>query len=567
MVSRNSHCDQNRLKRLLDDRMPQQGQTELAEHLETCRSCREQLELLAAHPSWWAEASKFLGDAPATDVFPEQQQPSLEFLAPADDPNKLGRLDAYEIEEVIGSGGMGIVLRGYDASLNRHVAIKVLAPQLATSAAARQRFAREAQAAAAVVHEHVVAIHAVDSSGTLPYLVMPLVSGRSLQQRLEATGPLHVEEILRIGRQIAAGLAAAHAQGLVHRDVKPANILLENGVERVMITDFGLARAIDDASLTCSGVVAGTPQYMSPEQADGRAIDHRSDLFSLGSVIYAMCTGRSPFRAKGTMGVLRRICDQTPSPIREINPQIPRWLAELIAKLHEKNPDERFQTATEVAELLGQYLAHVQHPTSVPKPRRLAASRCRLQKRRKMFFRMSVAAALLLAGGLAIGELTGTTQWLARTPDSTVRPEADRSRVSQVEPPEVEIATAESAVSVGVLPLEMPMAFEPLGDGFRQQIESIRVDLGFIEEGLYTKPDPELPIEDLSLIGSQLGALERELDPPPSDLLTDVSRRLDELEQEVRSSPPVVSDTLDRSIHALGIWISVLEQEVVTNVP
>ncbi len=127
---------------------------------------------------------------------------------------------------------------------------------------------------------------------------MPYVPGHSLQERIDQTGPLELREILRIGMQTAAGLAAAHAQGLVHRDIKPANILLENGVERVRITDFGLARAVDDATQTQSGVVAGTPQYMAPEQARGEAVDHRADLFSLGSVLYAMCTGHSPFRAR-----------------------------------------------------------------------------------------------------------------------------------------------------------------------------------------------------------------------------------------------------------------------------
>src|SRR5205807_9975338 len=159
-------------------------------------------------------------------------------------------------------------------------------------------------------HEHVVAIHAVDEVKGLPYLVMAYVPGLSLQQRLDRSGPLELAEILRIGLQTAAGLAAAHAQGVVHRDIKPANILLENGVERVKITDFGLARSVDDASLTQSGVLTGTPQYMAPEQARGEAQDHRVDLFSLGSVLYALCAGRPPFRANTTMAVLRRVSDE-----------------------------------------------------------------------------------------------------------------------------------------------------------------------------------------------------------------------------------------------------------------
>ena len=153
-----------------------------------------------------------------------------------------------------------------------------MAPQLATGANARKRFTREAQAAAAVRNDHVIGIYAVEEAEQLPYIVMEYVSGESLQQRLDRNGPLELKEILRIGHQTACGLEAAHAQGLIHRDVKPANILLENGVERVKLTDFGLARAVDDASLTQTGVVAGTPQYMAPEQAQGVGVDHRADI-------------------------------------------------------------------------------------------------------------------------------------------------------------------------------------------------------------------------------------------------------------------------------------------------
>src|SRR5262249_34292958 len=157
--------------------------------------------------------------------------------------------------------------------------------------------------------------------------------------------------------QAASGLAAAHAHGLVHRDVKPSNILLEDGVERVKLTDFGLARAAADASLTQSGVLAGTPQYMAPEQALGEAVDHRADLFSLGSVLYAMCAGRPPFRAETTMAVIRRVCDERSRPLREVNPGVPAWLAAIVERLHAKDPARRFATAAEVAELLGMHLA------------------------------------------------------------------------------------------------------------------------------------------------------------------------------------------------------------------
>ncbi len=290
----------------------------------------------------------------------------LGFLDRCDTPGRLGQLLHYEILDVVGHGGMGTVLRGLDVKLNRVVAIKVLAPQLAANAVARQRFHREAQAAAAVRHHHVVAIHAVDEFHGLPYLVMEYVSGSSLQQKLDDSGPLQLAQILRIGMQIASGLAAVHAQGLVHRDIKPANILLENGIERVKITDFGLARSIDDVRITQAGMVYGTPQYMSPEQAQGERVDQRSDLFSLGSVLYAMSTCRSPFRGETTMAVLKRVCDDTPRPIREVNPDIPAALAEIVNKLLAKDPDARPQTAAEVAELLSRFLAQLQHDPLTP---------------------------------------------------------------------------------------------------------------------------------------------------------------------------------------------------------
>jgi WD40 repeat protein/tetratricopeptide (TPR) repeat protein len=314
-------------------------------------------------------------DAPAVGNSPPTQAEAvkgdaetLAFLSPSKEPGHLGRLGHYEVVEIIGRGGMGLVLRALDDKLRRVVAIKVLAPQLASSATARKRFAREAQAAAAVSHDHVVNIYDVEESGPIPYLVMEYVPGLSLDERCKRGGPVELRDILRIGMQTASGLAAAHAQGLVHRDIKPANILLESGLQRVKLTDFGLARAVDDASVTQSGVIAGTPMFMSPEQARGEQVDHRSDLFSLGSVLYMLCTGRPPYRAESTMAVLKRVCEDSPRPIRDINPEIPEWLCAIIAKLHAKNPASRFQSAAEVAQLLEQHLAHLQQPSIMPAP-------------------------------------------------------------------------------------------------------------------------------------------------------------------------------------------------------
>jgi len=389
MVMQTSDCNRARLKLLLASQLSEAEQTAAARHLETCRNCQRELEQLAGDERWWNDASNFLRPH-AADLERDQEPRStpnagpllstdelgpveltLDFLEPSDNPAMIGRLGEYEILELIGRGGMGVVLKGYQRELNRYVAVKVMAPHYASSGAARKRFAREAQAAAAVVHPHVVAIHSVAAKANLPYLVMPYVAAESLQERIDRDGPLDVMEILRIGKQAAEGLAAAHAQGLVHRDIKPANILLEDDVGRVLLTDFGLARAVDDATMTRSGVIAGTPQYMSPEQAHGQAIDHRTDLFSLGSVLYAICAGHPPFRAETTMGILRRICEETPRPICDVNSNVPAWLGQVIATLHQKEAAARFQSAAEIAELLVKCLAHVQQPTVVPLPQSL----------------------------------------------------------------------------------------------------------------------------------------------------------------------------------------------------
>jgi serine/threonine-protein kinase len=379
----------SRLKDLLAERLPQEEQARLNRHLERCPACQHRLEGLVAAREPWSGLAKHLSQPPQReaalkqvmenlkrepDPEPTRDEPAvpadlpLGFLSPSDKPDQLGRLGPYEVLAEIGRGGMGIVLKAFDPTLHRVVAIKVLAPQLATSGVARKRFMREAQAVAAVTHDHIVTIHAVEEANGLPYLVMQYVPGQSLQDRIDKEGPLPLKEVLRIGMQTAAGLAAAHAQGIIHRDIKPANILLENGVQRVKLTDFGLARAMDDASVTQSGFVAGSPQYMAPEQARGETLDHRADLFSLGSVLYTMCTGRPPFRAANTFAVLRRVSEETPRPIREVNPEIPDWLAAVVDKLHAKDPAARYQSAGDVAEVLGRHLAELQQASYVPPP-------------------------------------------------------------------------------------------------------------------------------------------------------------------------------------------------------
>jgi len=356
-------------------------------HLESCAACQERLDGAEELEGVLKQLGQEFGDPTLSPPDPTLRQflgrlhevrssdriapgepADLYFLRPAARPDLLGTLGHYEVQEVIGQGGMGVVLKAFEPALHRLVAIKVMAPALAGSATARKRFTREAQAAAAVCHDHVVAVHGVHEADGLPYLVMQYVPGESLQARLDRTGPLDVMEVVRIGMQTAAGLAAAHAQGLIHRDIKPANLLLENGLARVKISDFGLARMADDVGLTRDGVVAGTPEYMAPEQARGEPVDYRADLFSLGSVLYATCTGRPPFRGVTTLALLRQVSEQDPVLIRELNPEVPAWLEAVVLRLLAKDPAQRFQSAAEVAALLEGYLAHLRQPITVAAP-------------------------------------------------------------------------------------------------------------------------------------------------------------------------------------------------------
>lgn len=390
MIDQQPLCDDKLLLRMLrsdSDGLDSDSQDSgaLLDHVERCQRCQKRLDELVAEESEWQRTIEALSPRLGGEAFEtpgdigklNERQPAWSealaksLLCPPSHPEMLGRIGRYDVERLIGRGGMGVVFKAYDTELNRPVAIKLLAPYLAESGSARKRFAREARAAAAVIDEHVVAIHNVESGdepGKPPFLVMKFIAGGSLQQRIDRDGPLEVCEILRIGMQVAKGLGAAHAQGLIHRDVKPSNILLDENVSRALLTDFGLARTQDDACLTRSGFHPGTPHYMSPEQVRGEDLDGRSDLFGLGCVLYALCSGHPPFRAESGYAVMRRITDETPRSICEQNSDIPIWLERVVLQLLEKDKAKRFQSAGEVAELLEQCLAHVQKPSQSPLP-------------------------------------------------------------------------------------------------------------------------------------------------------------------------------------------------------
>jgi hypothetical protein len=338
---------------------------------------------------------------------PPPEDDELGFLSPTDVPGRIGALGDFEVVRLIGRGGMGMVLHAFDPYLQRDVAIKVLDPELSSNKTARQRFCREARAAAAVTHENIVTVHQVneDEKSGLPYLVMQLVNGESLEQRLRRQAKLSVGETVRLGAQAAAGLAAAHATGLIHRDVKPGNMLLEAG-ERVKLTDFGLARAAEDLKLTRTGYVSGTPLYMAPEQARGDEVDARADLFSLGVVLYEALAGKPPFEGNTPLAVLRQVADTPHARLRRVNPDVPEWLEDVIDGLLAKEPKDRIQTAAEVAEVLSAHTAKVSHaeceaaaapcPLSTPK----ALSEVARRKHRR---RLVTMLTLPFLAGLAFG--------------------------------------------------------------------------------------------------------------------------------------------------------------------
>jgi serine/threonine protein kinase len=275
-------------------------------------------------------------------------------LGPAQEPDELGRLGDYRILELLGQGGMGFVFRAEDPKLHRILAVKLMRPENARNSAARQRFMREARAAAIINNDHVLSLYEVDEHRGVPFLVMPLLVGETLHQRLERDGTLPVSEVVRIGRESADGLAAAHEHGLIHRDIKPANIWLEEPRGRVKILDFGLARTREHSDLvTSTGTILGSPAYMAPEQASaGETVDCRADLFSLGCVLFQAATGRKAFPGTEVMAILSALATKVPPPANSINPTIPAPLSQLIGRLLEKKPIRRPASALEVAEAL-----------------------------------------------------------------------------------------------------------------------------------------------------------------------------------------------------------------------
>jgi Leucine-rich repeat (LRR) protein len=274
-------------------------------------------------------------------------------IAPAGPDSEPPRLSGYAIQRVLGRGGMGVVYLAEDTNLGRPVAIKVIRPDLAARTEAVPRFLREARATAAIKSDHIVTVHQAGQQGGVPYQVMEYLQGLSLEEWLRRGKQLTTAQLLRLGRELAQGLAAAHAAGLVHRDIKPANVWLEAPTGRVKVLDFGLARLNDGkGTLTNPGTLVGTPAYMAPEQARALPVDARTDLFSLGVVLYRLSTGRLPFPGDDALAILSALALDSPPPPRELNPDVPAALSDLILRLLAKSPADRPATAQEVVAAL-----------------------------------------------------------------------------------------------------------------------------------------------------------------------------------------------------------------------
>ncbi len=618
------HCDDATLALLLDPQADETLVQRTASHLDHCSTCQDRLTQLSATSEWWLDAGRWLeaegagASAPSflesddtesgvpspengDSVSHEEAYKSLALsrlrdiglLTPPTEADggaaeSLGRIGRYDVSHVIGFGGTGIVLRAVDRDLSRVVAIKVLSPELAVSGPARKRFAREGQACAAVAHENVVAIHQVEAGDKVPYLVMQYIDGESLEQYVRDSGPLAAEETLRLTAQIASALSAAHDQGLVHRDVKPANVLVERGGQRVWITDFGLARAVDDASLTRTGFIAGTPHYMSPEQARGEAVSSSSDLFGLGSVVYFMLTGRPPFRAERTLAILNRICTQPHRPVREVIAEIPDEVEEMVDRLLAKQPADRYECALQLRDECLRILADQRRPNlrrkqrSPDKVKSGLAAKSGLFRRHGLWIALGVAAPLI---GFGITRSILQSRWEYQVqqrraeraavglPPAGQPLFAGQAIVTLSEAPPLPLANAESPTprkllqerfSSGVYPPSTSPAFEPPEpDRVAEAAAAYPVPQ---PRQAPTMPVPDLPnvdlekrneepkptfgsspqelagwLHDFETLASGIGQLKRELESqasgfvPSAGLVDGDVRRIQELENQLQT--------------------------------
>jgi serine/threonine protein kinase len=364
----------------------------LSQHLESCAKCQQVLDQLSD--------SGLLGEYRSIIRKRAAAIPALGLPAR---PGDLGSLEDLAIEEVIGRGGMGVVLRGRDLRLGREVAIKFLLP--GSSPESEKRFIREARAVAALKHENIVPVYHIGQNAEgQDYIVSPLISGQTLRARLQ-TSLLEPKEAAEVVRQMTDALASAHAAGLIHRDVKPSNILLDRVDRRAKITDFGLARAIEDATLTQADMLCGTPEYMSPEQVTlGDRIDGRSDIYSLGVTLYECLTGTTPFRGR-PLEVIDQHRVATPLAPSKLNRLVPTDLETICLKAMSKEADGRYQTMQEFGDDLRRFLAG---EPILAKPA-TSIQKFQLWCRRNPRLALALTSTL---GSLLLGTIVSSLLWL-----------------------------------------------------------------------------------------------------------------------------------------------------------
>jgi serine/threonine protein kinase len=355
-------------------------------HFESCTACQARISTLEQKPDSVVVALRKVVDRGAETVVSmaiaaqdvtaltrtaphigKNIQEELADLArhwePPAGPGEIGRLGRYILRDLLGAGGMGVVLRAEDTLLHRQVALKVVRPRLVESSDARSRFLRESQAMAAMTSEHVIPIYDGGQHGSLMYYTMPLLSGEPLDALIRRERTVAPERLRTIALDIAKGLAVVHARGVVHRDLKPSNVWLDADTGRARLLDFGLARLMNNegTQITSSDMIAGTPSFMAPEQARGQPVTPQSDLFSLGCVLYAMATGQSPFKGPDLLAVLSALASLTPAPLRNVNPQVSPRLSRLVEELLAKDPERRPASANEV-------IRRLTEPDAAPSP-------------------------------------------------------------------------------------------------------------------------------------------------------------------------------------------------------
>ncbi len=370
---------QEALNSLLVGSLDEVATNHLAENLESDEGLRVRLEELSGLTTWSYEM-KQLGNVskPPSAALTRAIQALL--MDGAKLINQAVALIDVEIDSdnivlirPLGSGAMGVVYEGYDKHLGRPVAVKLLSSHWKDNPAAKERLLREAQAAAQLQHENVVAIHSIHPIGDRPYIVQQFVAGESLQKRVNRLGRLPLEEVQSLAVQLAKGLAAAHRCGLVHRDLKPDNILIENETGIVRIADFGLVKRQGSEQMTQEGVIAGTPAYMSPEQTRGETLDARSDLFSLGLVLYRAASGKQPFEGDDPYVLMDQIRTGIPISLKLLTPELPATWVAAVEKLMAKERDDRFASASQFLDVVQPKTVHsVESPGTTIRPRQLS---------------------------------------------------------------------------------------------------------------------------------------------------------------------------------------------------